>query len=163
MRNVTLATSISRRKRRRVNGRLVPIRNAASARNARLARKVGTLPALARALRSGGALDQRFALSKVIRAYASEYRAHVGDAASAPLTHLCDSAARHRVIANVAFTDLMQHGLFTTNGSVRGSFEVWRRADGDLRECLRLLGLERKARDVPTLAGILAGEESGDD
>jgi hypothetical protein len=117
-----------------------------------------TTGAESRAIR--GELDQRFAFAKRISIYEKEYREHVGSD-SVVLHDLCRSAAIHKAVFNLALARLMERGPLDDADQARAAYETWRRADADLREVARSLGLKRTEAPAPTLAEYLeqkAGE-----
>lgn len=142
--------------RRRRNGRDVRLKNAASAANAR-AQKVGIVTgAGSRAV--WGELDRRFSFAKAVGTYANEYRTHAGSDRPVTVDDLCVAAARHKALANLAYTELMRGGLFASDGSLRPAYDAFRKADADLRAVLSLLGLERREQQVPSLHEVLNSE-----
>lgn len=145
--------------RRRENGRLVRVKNAASAANARPKKVAIVYGGASRAI--WGALDKRTVLGKAVAAFEAEFRQHAGPDRAATKDDLCVSAARHKALASIAFADLMERGLFDDKGSARPALEAFRRADSELRECLRLLGLKRRSEQVPSLDDYLARKGSG--
>src|SRR5262245_34586770 len=102
-----------------------------------------------------GELDGRTTLGRVVRLDEARYQEHVGPDRTAPIDDLCRSAARHRAIANLAFADLVQHGVIDSAGSPRPTYEAFRKADGDLRAVLSMLGLKRQVREI-TLGDVLS-------
>ena len=148
------------RPRRREGGRLVPVRNAASATNAK-ARKItinghgGT----GRTLLHGG-LHRG---SRVGRAYLARYTAlvaHVGGAPSEVQRALCDQAARLHLLANLAYAELLRVGAFKPSGDVRAAFDAYRKAASDERDVLKMLGIKAEPAPVPSLADFLASREA---
>ena len=101
-----------------------------------------------------GELDGRTTLGRVVRSDEARYQEHVGPDRTAPIDDLCRSAARHRAIANLAFAELVQHGVIDPTGNPRPAYEAFRKADGDLRAVVSMLGLKRKVREV-TLGDVL--------
>jgi len=136
------------RPRRVKDGRLVPIKSDPVSRKVRIVTGIDS-----RAIR--GELDQRFAFAKMISTYEREYREHVGSD-SVVLQDLCRSAAIHKAVFNLALSRLSDAGPLDGEDGARAAYEAWRRADADLRDVLRLLGLERKAKEVPDLRTYIA-------
>jgi len=113
-------------------------------------------------LRHGGgsalmraAFDGRSRLGKQHRAHVEALRAHLGGEPSVPQVALIDQAAKLRLLAQIAWGELMQSGAFR-RGESRPAFDAFRRAAADEREVLRLLGLERRAGEIPDVAAEIA-------
>src|SRR4051812_43783533 len=94
------------RRRRREAGRLVPVKNASSARNAR-SKKIGSSRALQRALQRP--LDKRFAIYKTFQAHVAGLEAHLGGEAalSTPQRALVEQAARQALLEACTFGELL--------------------------------------------------------
>jgi hypothetical protein len=122
---------------------LVPIKSEPVNRKVRIVTGVNS-----RAVR--GELDQRFAFAKMISEYEREYREHLGDC-SVPMADLCRSAAIHKAVRNVALARFIQPGPFDDKDQARAAYEACRRADADLGQVLRTLGLEKREKPVPDL------------
>jgi len=106
-----------------------------------------------------GKLDGRTAFSKIVMSYEARYREHAGADRPAPIDDLCQSAARHRAIANVAFAELVQHGVIDPAGNVRPAYDSFRKADGDLRAVLSMIGLKRQVHEI-TLGDVLGRRDT---
>jgi len=147
---------LTRRKlRRRIGGSLVPVKNAASARNA-LPNKVwithgGNSKTLLRAT-----FDMRSAVGKAYQVRVEELTAHLGGAevVTAPQRTLIDHAARLRLLALLAWDEISRGGAFRA-GEPTAAFDAYRRVSADERDVLRTLGLERRAKPVPDLDSYL--------
>lgn len=149
MRDAVVAIPMKQRRRRRIAGQDVRIKNAASARNAR-ARRV-------RVLLPGQLQDRRTRGYRLEAAHVAALVQHVGGDPSIAQRSLIDQAARLRLLTQLAWTELQRVGVFR-DGEPRAAFDAYRRAAADEREVLRLLGLERRAQPVPTLDDYLRGE-----
>jgi hypothetical protein len=136
-----------RRKRRRAD----------SARNGR-PKKFGIVTGVnSRAVR--GELDQRFGFAKTVSAYIREYQDQVGTDRSVAMDDICRSAGTAKAIRNLALFRLMRGGPYDSKDQARAAYENYRRADADLRDVLRTIGLERRERVVRSLSDVLAGKE----
>jgi hypothetical protein len=147
-----------RRWRRRSGGRMEPLKrpDAAMRKPAKVAIVTGVN---SRAVR--GELDQRFAFAKATSTYTEEYRQHVGSDRSVVMDDLCRSAARHKAIMNLALARLMERGPLDTKDNIRAAYEAFRKADADHREVIRLLGIQRREKEIPRLGELLHREEAG--
>lgn len=104
-------------------------------------------------------LDGRSKVGKAVAAEDAVLRAHVGlGALSRPLETLCHQAARLKVIGAIAWHRLETEGVFL-GGEPHPALSAFREAARDEREVLRLLGLERRAKELPTLAEYLRQKE----
>jgi hypothetical protein len=132
---------------------LVPLKNAASARNAR-SKKItlrahgGSSKALLHA-----PLDLRSAVGKAYRNELQALLAHVGGEqhVSTPQRALCDQAARLALLEAMAWAEVLRDGVHAP------AAQVFLRASSERRAVLVLLGLERKTKPAPTLEQYLGG------
>lgn len=150
-----------KRKRKRIPGsydRLV--KNTASAKNAK-PKSLRIVTGLASKTLQQGRIDRRTILGRLEQKYITEYRAHVGEM-TVVSNDLCTLAARKKLIANIAYAKVHELGVFDGVGNLQPAFDAFRRASSDLLDVLRLLGLERKAKDVtpPDLQTYIAGKKS---
>ena len=103
-------------------------------------------------------LDRRTSFG---RAYAQQLRAlelHVGDNLTAPQARLVDQAARLALLGAVAWNELAR-GPFMKDGGAVPAMDVYMRATQQEREVLRVLGLERRLKDMPDLKTYLATQD----
>jgi hypothetical protein len=131
------------------------VRNSASAGNGKPKRIAIVHGSDSRAVR--GELDRRFAFAKATSRYTEEYRAHVGSDRTVAMDDLCISAARHKALANLAYSKLRE-GPFDSEDNIRAVYEAFRRADADHRSVLASLGIERRERPIPDLQTYLASK-----
>jgi hypothetical protein len=146
--------------RQKRDGRLIPVKNSASSRNAR-PKKIVVAHAGGAQVLMHSAFDMRSGVGKAYQARVDELVAHLGgaDLVSAPQRTLIDHAARLRLLALLAWDELSRGGAFH-NGEPRPAFDAYRRASADEREVLRTLGIERRAKPVPDLDTYLRGRGS---
>ena len=145
----------SQRVRRRLNGRLIPVKRPDARK--RGPSRVAIVTGLdAKAVR--GELDQRFGFAKAVSTYTREYQEQLGDRRSIAQDDYCRSAGTAKAIRNLALARLMNSGPFDNADEARAAYENYRRADADLRDVLRHIGLERREKPVPDLAAYLAGK-----
>ena len=143
---------VSRRKlRRRRDGRLLPVKNQASAANAR-PKKVEVHHAGGSKVLLHAAFDMRSAVGKAYQARVDELVAHLGgtEMVTAPQRTLIDHAARLRLLALLAWDEISTGGAFR-EGEPTSAFDAYRRVSADERDVLRTLGLERRTKSVPDL------------
>jgi hypothetical protein len=111
--------------------------------------------------------DMRSAVGKAYRACIVELTAHLGGDPTAPQRILLDQAARLSLLCSLASAELARLGAFERSGELRPAFDGYRKAAADLRDVLKMLGLERKEKAVPTLEQYLSEraeeEEEGTD
>ncbi len=143
--------------RRRAFGRLVKIKNAQSVENATPKKVVITGHGGASRSLLEDPLDGRSIIGKAYMAYKAALLAHIGGAekATMPQLTLADQAARFNVLTRIAWGELIREGAFKA-GALAPAFDAYRRAAGDERDVLRLLGLERRMQPVPDLADYIA-------
>jgi hypothetical protein len=141
------------RPRRLVNGRSVPVKNTASADNARSRAIVVRHGAGSQALRLG-TFDLRSTMGKAYRARVVELTSHTGGDPNAVQHTLIDHGARLHLLTQLAWDELSRSGAFR-GGEPTPANDAYRRAAADERAVLLLLGLDRKAKDIPDLADYL--------
>jgi hypothetical protein len=83
--------------------------------------------------------------------------AHLGgeENVTGPQRVLIDHCARLHVLKRLAWDELSRSGAFR-NGEPRPAYDAFRRAAADERSVLVMLGLERRAKEVPDLQDYLA-------
>lgn len=148
-----------KRARRLRNGRLELVKRPDAAGNA-TPRKVSIIAGGQGGLRSTALLrdplDLRTAVGKAYHAQKAELRAHVGGDPSLPQEKLIDQAARLAVLADIAWGALIREGSIVKGTALHPAFEAYLRATRDQRDVLRLLGIQRHAKQI-TLPDLLAG------
>jgi hypothetical protein len=152
--------NLARPRRRLRNGRLVRDKNPASAANAR-PKKVIVSHGGASQLVLRAAFDMRSRLGRAYAAAHSALVAHLGSDLTAPQAALVDQAARLRLLTQIAWSELQATGAFR-RGEVAPAFDAFRRAAADERAVLALLGIQRHAREVPTLHEYLSNRPTTD-
>jgi hypothetical protein len=68
----------------------------------------------------------------------------------------CHSAGTAKAIRNLALARLLEAGPLDDKDETRAAYESYRKADADLREILRTLGVERREKPIPDLSEYLA-------
>ncbi len=144
-----------RRKRRRRNGRLVPVKCSASARNARPKVKYLVHGSQRRLLRDP--LDSRTRVGKAYAAQIAKYRQRLGGDVSVAQEKLIDQAARLGLLTDIAWGELMRTGHLVRKGNVNAALDPFLKASRDLRAILLVLGLKLHAKQA-TLQDVLEGD-----
>jgi hypothetical protein len=148
-----------KRKRKRTPGkgdRL--IKNQASARNGK-PKKVFFVAGATSAHLLTGEPDLRSPVGKFIYDTRASYEQHVGrENLTTPLAAIADAAARHALIAALAFGEL-EGGRVVDAKRIAPAAELYIRATRAHVELLRLLGLHRRVREVKNLHSYLAEQE----
>lgn len=144
----------SSRPRRRANGRLVPIKNTASRENAKAVLTVKHA-GNSRTLRLGR-FDLRRTEGRKYRAVVTALTQHLGgpDVLTEPQRQLIDQAARLAIISGLAW-DQLDRGAFRKREPVP-ALNTYKSVIADIRSILSMLGLERRAKDVPDLHDYIA-------
>jgi hypothetical protein len=99
-------------------------------------------------------LDLRSIAGKEYRARVEALTAHLGGDLTAPQARLVDMAARLALLASLAWDELTRAGAFK-DGEPRPALSAYRSAIADERSVLAVLGIERKAKPVPTVEEYL--------
>lgn len=144
-----------KRKRKRIPGsydRLV--KNTASAKNAK-PKSLRIVTGLASKTLHQGRIDRRTTLGRLEQKYIAEYRAHVGEM-TIVADDLCRMAARKKLLAHIAYAKVYELGVFDGAGNLQPAFDAFRKASSDLLDVLRLLGLERRQKQVLDVAAELS-------
>lgn len=102
-------------------------------------------------------LDLRSTAGREYRTRVQALTAHIGGDPTAPQATLIDHAARLHVLARLAWDELSRTGAFR-DGEPRPAFQAYRSAAADEREVLRMLGIERRAKELPSLSDVLSAE-----
>jgi len=105
-------------------------------------------------------LDLRSTAGKAYVRTKADLTAHLGgeENVTAPQLVFIDHAARLHVLTRLAWDEIERAGAFK-HGSPCPAFDVYRRVSADLRDVLRTLGLERRAKQVPDLDAYLRSKE----
>lgn len=156
--NALVRAGQQRRRGRRKDG-VLDMRARTSAKNAKprkilLVGHATTSEALKR-----GILDLRSRSGKAYRATCEALTLHLGGELSAPQKALVDQAARLRLMTQFAWAELGRTGPFKKTGELVAAYDAYRRAAADEREVLRLLGIERRVKELPSLQDYLKGKE----
>jgi len=150
-----------RRPRKLIAGRMVMVRNAASATNGKgralIVRHAGDSTGLRL-----GRFDLRSRMGKEFTLRTAALVHHLGGAAavSVPQRILVDRAVRLGLLVETAWDELSRMGVFRRRGELRAAFAAFRSAVMDERATLTLLGLESRARDLPRLKDLLSEDRS---
>jgi hypothetical protein len=134
----------------------------ASATNAKPKKVHIVTGASSRTLRAGGPLDRRTAAYKLERAYVVQVTAHLGGDPTVPQARLIDHAARLRLIAQIAWGELMRTGAFR-NGQPVPALDAFRRVIADERAVLQLIGIERHQFEITDVAAEVARQRREED
>ena len=132
----------------------MPIKNTSARRNGK-PHAITVRYAGGQALRLGK-IDLRFKDGKLYRHRINELVQHLGgaDMVSAPMRTLVDQAARFHLLTGLAWDALTRYGAYK-HGAPTPANDAYRRAAADERSVLLLLGLDRKAKEIPDLAEYL--------
>lgn len=103
-----------------------------------------------------GKWDGRCVAEKARRAYAADYTAHLGGEVNVVQADLVDMASRLKVLANLAYTRLLETGVFDQDGNMRELVDDYRRLESQRLDLLRNLGVARHAKQI-TFQDIMAG------
>lgn len=119
-------------------------------------RKVFPVHAGAAKVLRKGVIDRRGVLGQAYHGELLALRAHVGDEPSLPQARLIEQGARLHLLEAMAWAEVQASGrLIRTDGTAHPAIDVLLRTMRERREVLKLLGLKRKARDIPTLQDLL--------
>ena len=147
--------------RKRMNGQLVRVKNAASASNGKPHKSVITGHGANSRVLKRAALHRGSTLGREYAAQCEALSAHLGGAPSTPERLLIDQAARIHLLVQFAWAELLRAGAFH-EGEPRPAFDAFRRAAADQREVLRLLGIERRTKPVPALHEYIRTKGQGE-
>lgn len=107
-------------------------------------------------------LDQRTVAGKLYRAHAAALTSDLGGDLSIAMATLVDQASRLHLIAKLGWNELARTGLFDRKtGEAKPAYELYLKTTRDERDVLRLLGLERRARPMPSLQTYLGALAAG--
>ena len=142
-----------KRTRTRRDGRNVLVKRPDAAGNARPA-----VTYLFHGLGSGflkGRPDLRSAVGKAALAREQALVAHVGGDPSTPLGRLIQHAARYSILSDALWARLTISAQEITPEALAGLLDIHMRIAREERETLKLLGLARRAKEIPTLQEFL--------
>ena len=142
------------RERKRKNGRLVKPKRPDAAALARPAVKYVSHAGTAGLLRDR--LDLRTKVGRRYQAHVEALSAHIGGDPTLPQVELIDQASRLKLLACIAWAELLRAGTVTKDTGLHPAFDAFLKASRDQRAVLGLLGIQRSARDV-TLRDVLGG------
>jgi hypothetical protein len=103
-------------------------------------------------------LDRRTRVGRAYLGHIAALRAHVGGEAelTPPLARLVDQAARLALLSDLCWATLASSGPFSSTGDLVPAFAAYERAAAAEQRTLQLLGLDRRAKIVPSLSDIMA-------
>lgn len=115
-----------------------------------------------------GEFDLRTKIGREHKTRLAVMKAHMGDDLTAPLERIADQAVRLSLLEDIAWAELSRaSSIVNSKGDgLNPAFDAVLRAAREHRNVLEIIGLQRKAKQVPTLAEYLASREStegGDD
>lgn len=142
-----------KRTRTRRDGRDVLVKRPDAAGNARPA-----VTYLFHGLGSGflkGRPDLRSAVGKAALTREQALVVHVGGDPSPPLGRLIQHAARYSILSDALWARLTVSAQEITPEALAGLLDIHMRIAREERETLKLLGLKRRAKEVPTLQEYL--------
>lgn len=106
-----------------------------------------------------GVPDRRSALGKVFAAEAHALTQHVGNP-TLPQARLIEQGARLHLLEAMAWAEVVGAGrLIGTDGAPHPAVDVLLRTMRERREVLRLLGLQRAPKQVPSLHDYLQNKQ----
>jgi hypothetical protein len=160
MENPGKQTERPKRTRKRVNGRLMIVKEPTSRTNGKprktfISGHGGNSKALLR-----DPLDLRSSVGRAYYAEKQALRVHVGGDPTMPQEKLIDQCARLGVLNNIAWGELMRAGMLVQGDKLVPAFEAYIKAARELRDVLRLLGIERRTKPVPSLSEYLEGRNT---
>lgn len=110
-------------------------------------------------------LDERTRAGKAYRRHVQTLERHLGGDLTAPQSRLVDQAARLALIAELAWAQIRDGGVFNKKGDVRPALDAYHKAIREERAILQLLGIERRQKPLPDLQEYISkhGQEDIDD
>jgi len=143
------------RPRRLANGKYVPVRNTASRANGRGKTVIVKHAGDSHALRLGR-LDMRSDMGKMFQSRVQLLTQHLGGPSelTVPQSTLVEHCARLYLLRRAAWDEVMRSGAYR-DGVPRPAVDSYRRVAGDEVEVLKLLGIERRVKQVPDLDSYL--------
>jgi hypothetical protein len=125
-------------------------------------------PPRAVAIRYGGRsalrrarLDRRTGEAKFELALIAERVAHLGGESEVtePMLSIVRHSARLELLLALAHAEVVRSGVLDAKGELSGAVDAFLSIGKELREALKVIGLERRAKQVPSLADYLAGRD----
>lgn len=104
-----------------------------------------------------GVFDGRTKVSKLYKAHVAALEEHLGGELTPPQSRLVDQAARLALLSELIWADIDKHGVFK-NGDARPVVDTYLKATKEERDVLRLLGLQRHRKPLPSLDEYLQQE-----
>lgn len=108
-----------------------------------------------------GVFDGRTKLAKLYKQHVAALEAHLGGDLTPPQSRLVDQAARLALLNELIWGEIDKQGVFK-DGDVRPAVDAYLKATQQERDVLRLLGIERREKLLPTLSEYLAGKGDND-
>lgn len=122
-------------------------------------RKVFPVHAGAAKVLRNGVIDRRGALGQAYHTELGALQAHVGGEPPLPIARLTEQGALLHLLEAMAWAEVLAAGrLIRTDGTAHPAIDVLLRTMRERREVLKLLGLKRRPKDVPTLQELLQGK-----
>ncbi|MBU1222305.1 MAG: hypothetical protein KKA22_04000 [Gammaproteobacteria bacterium] len=97
-----------------------------------------------------GIFDGRTKLAKLYKQHVAAIEAHLGGDLTPPQSRLVDQAARLALLTELTWAEIDKHGVFK-DGDVRPAVDSFLRTAQQERDVLRLLGIERRQKAIPSL------------
>jgi len=140
------------------------VKNAASAKNAR-SRKVTIKHGYGSGLLRTALLDRRSKLGKMELQQIQELTAQIGGDPSPAMAAMITHRARVHILVLCAWQELNRRNLFSDEGEPVPALDAYLRLVREDRELLRLIGLTRVKKPVPSLTEYLhkKAQEASDD
>jgi hypothetical protein len=144
------------RPRQLKDGRRVAYKRADARANA-MPRKVFPVHAGAAKVLRKGVIDRRGTLGHAFYGELANLRTHIGGDPTLPLARLIEQGAMLHLLQAMAWAEVQTAGrLIRTDGTAHPALDVLLRTMRERREVLKLLGLERRAKPIPSLQEYLA-------
>lgn len=154
-------TNKPKRVRKRQNGRLQVQKRPDAAKNARTPR-ITLVHGGAAKVAAGRVIDRRTRLGKEDELHQTELTAHVGGEPTVAQRELIVQASWFRILRGIAFAELMEAVEAGQPISQHPALDAIYKAAHQQREALKLLGLDRKAKDI-SLKDVLNQKPEGSD
>lgn len=102
--------------------------------------------------------DGRTKVAKLYKQHVAALEAHLGSDLTPPQSRLVDQAARLALLNELIWADIDRHGVFK-NGDARPVVDTYLKAAKEERDVLRLLGVQRHQKPIPTLDEYLQAKD----
>jgi len=146
-----------KRKRRLINGKRILLKNAASAKNGKPKKIFPVHGGASKVLRSG-VLHAGGVLGRAFYDEVKGLTAHLGGDPTRPQARLIEQGGRLHLLEAMGWAEVLGAGcLIRPDGSPYPAVDVLLRVMRERRETLKLLGLKRHTKLVPTLQEVLQG------